>query len=396
MSIWDTVEAVAKKRGKKHAIGEAREGGTVFWGYEKLMSDAHAAAVFMNERANKKYTVTLSGLGAYGTAVFIIAASRLGYSVSVTYKGEEGVLIEDPNAGKVSFVSRDETGPILTGILALFSLPSLPPKETESYITFISDSGETVTYSESAALLSAEAFAEGCALSGTDILMHLISENTPEGLFCGILAPIVKGATTVRCDDPRDLLRRMKLVSPTKLFCQTKIAGALLLKLLRIKRLPRRALESPGGNDALKKLSDPTLVLCRRLMQPRITYALGGRLRSIITLSSLSPRQSRAFLSFGIFAVGVYSEKGLAPALFHYGGDRAEVWRLPSGSRADVCRVQRNGVGRILLFSPAIREGESADSTYVPLEKHSDSAETALVSRMSGFILRDGSVFEVK
>jgi hypothetical protein len=396
MSIWDAVENIARKRGKKHAIGEVCDGETVFWSYEKLMLDAHAASVFLNERSHETDTVTISGLGAYGTAVFMIAASRLGYSVSVADKDKEGIFIESTSSCQASFVSKDELQPILAGILSLFSLPDLPPKSGESYITFLSDVGDAVTYSESAAMLSAEAFAEGCALSGADRLLNLISENTPEGLFCGILSPIVKGASSVKCDDPRDLLRRMKLVSPTKLFCPPKIAGALLLKLLRIKRLPRRALDPPQGNDTLKKLSDPTLMLCRRLMQPRITYALGGHLRSVITPPPLSPRRSRAFLSFGIFAVGVYSEKGLVSSMFHYGGDRAEVWRLPSGSRADVCRVQRNGVGQILLFSPAIREGDHTDSTYVPLEKHFDSVETALVSRMSGFILRDGSVFEVR
>lgn len=393
MSIWEAAEARSKKRGRKNAVGETREGGTVFWSYEKLISDSFAAAAFLMERTDEKASVTLSGLGAYYTAVFIIAASRLGYSLSIAESGTRGIFVDSRQA---EFVAEEEIRPVLTGILAPVSLPSLPPKAGESFITFLSDDGQDITYSESAALLAAEAFAEGCAMSHKDRLMYLISETTPEGIFCGILAPIIKGATSVKCNDPRNMLRHMKLISPTKLFCPTRIAWALLLKLLRIKKLPDRALKLPRGGDTLKNLYDPTLVLCRRLTQPRITYALGGRLRSVITDSALSPRRCRAFLAFGIFAIGVYSEKGLVSALFHYGGDRAEVWRLPSGSRADICHVQRNGVGRVLLFSPAIREGESTDSTYVPLEKHFDSSDTALVSRMNGFILRDGSVFEVK
>lgn len=395
MSIWEAAQASAGKRGNKYAIGETREGGTVFWSYEKLLSDSRAASVFLNEKANGKASVSLSGLKAYNTAVFIIAASRLGYSVSVTDGNDKGLFIEDTDSKKVLFVSEEEISPILTGILALFPTPALPTESCESFITFRTES-EEITYSESAALLAAEAFAEGCALSRSDRLMYLISENTPEGLFCGILAPIIKGASSIKCDDPRNLIRQTKLCSPTKLFCPAKTAGALLLKLLRIKRLARRYLEPSCGKNTLKALSDPTLILFRRFMQPRITYALGGRLRSIITTSVLSPRRSRAFLAFGIFTVGVYSEKGLVSALFHYGGDKAEVWRLPSGSRADVCHVQNNGVGQILLFSSAIREGKSVSATYIPLEKHFDSADTALVTLKRGFLLRDGSVFEVK
>ena len=389
MTIWNTVQVNAKKRANKQAIGEARSGGAVFWSYEKLLADSIAAAVFLSESSNGSIPLTISGLGTYNTAVFIIAASRLGYSLIIKKDAPKGFFIGD------SFVAEAEIRPRLTGILSRGEPFSLPQSSGEALFTFPVEDN-LVTYSESSALFSAEAFSEGCALSSCDRLMYLVAENSPEGLFCCIIAPLIKGATSVKCDEPRDLLRHLKLVSPTKLFCSAKIAGALLLKLLSIKKLPRRALEDSHNSDTFKNLSDPTWVIVRRLMQPRITYILGGKLKTIITSKPMSPGRSRAFFAFGIFTIGAYSENGLVSALFHYGGDKPEVWRLPSGCRADVCHVQSNGIGQILLFSPAVREGNDCGATYIPLEKHFDEDDTALVSRLSGFILRDGSVFVTK
>jgi hypothetical protein len=103
----------------------------------------------------------------------------------------------------------------------------------------------------------------------------------------------------------------------------------------------------------------------------------------------------RCFFSFGIYALAVGSERGLCPSLFHFGGDGRGVWRLPAFCRADICRAEKGGIGRIIIFSPAIQEGECMDSTYVPLEKHWNGEEIALVTAASGYILKDGSVFKV-
>ena len=149
-------------------------------------------------------------------------------------------------------------------------------------------------------------------------------------------------------------------------------------------------------DSSLKLLTDPTWVAIRRLIRPKILYALGGKLKAVIVLGELSPQKTRAFFSFGIFAITVLSEKGLCPALFHYGGDKRNVWRLPRNSLADICRAEKGGIGKIIISCPAIREGECLDSTYTPLEKRSDGERSSLVTTLSGYILKDGSVFITK
>ena len=198
------------------------------------------------------------------------------------------------------------------------------------------------------------------------------------------------------CSDPRNMLKCMKLTSPTRLFCGELHARALLLKLLRIKKIKLREISKAESESSLKLLTDPTWVMIRRFIRPKIIYALGGKLKTVAVLGELSPRRTRAFFSFGIFVISVRAEKGLCPALFHYGSDKRGVWRLPRDSFADICRAEKGGVGKIIISGPAIREGESLDSTYLPLKKHFDGEKTSLVTTLSGYILKDGSVFEVK
>lgn len=385
MSIWNEAENISKNNKSRDVIGEAAGDRVVFRSRERLMRDSLAAAVLLGK--SKAELVSAAGIGAYYTAVLTLACSRVGMRLSLfDNSGAWGIMVGE------DFISYEELPSVLEGILSSPNPLEPPPPRGEMLIAL----SDGATYSEEAAILSARAFAEGIALFKSDKLMFLPHESTPEGLFGGILAPLINGATSVKCSDARNMLKCMKLTSPTKLFCGQIEARALLLKLLRIKKLKLREVNKAESESSLKLLTAPTLVAIRRLIRPKILYTLGGKLKSVTVLGELSPRRMRAFFSFGILAVSVRTEKGLCPALFHYGGDKKGVWHLPRGSRADVCRVKKGGIGKIIISSPALREGESLDCTYVPLEKHFDGEKTSLVTTLSGYILKDGGVFEVK
>ena len=385
MSIWNEIEKASKRNPKRHAIGESRGNGVVFRSYEKLRIDALGASVLLFEKGESRITST--ELDAYHTAVLTLACSRAGAHLvfSESNDGGKGVLVGD------EFISEDELDARLSGIISS-PIPDIPSNSESAFFTLRDGS----TYSESAAILSAKSFANGCPLVRTDSLAYLSHPDTAEGLFCGIIAPLIKGATSVRCTDARNMLKCMKMTSPTRLLCGETHAGALLLKLSRIKKLRLKEITRKRNDRSLKLLTDPAWVAIRRLIRPRLLYALGGKLKTVAVLGELSPRRTRAFFSCGIFTVSIRAEKGLCPSLFHYGGDGQGVWRLPEGSLADVCRTEKGGIGRIIISSPAIREGESLDSTYLPLEKRFDGEKVSLVSSLSGYILRDGSVFVVK
>lgn len=385
MLIWNEAENISKKNKNRHAIGEAAEDRVVFRSRERLMTDSLAAAVLLDK--SKAPFVSAVGIGAYYTAVLTLACSRVGIHLFLSdSSGARGITMG------ADFISYEELPSALEGILSSQSLPDPSPPRSEMLITF----SDGTTYSEEAAILSARAFAEGITLFKPDKLMFLPHESSPEGLFGGILAPLIKGATSVKCSDARNMLKCMKMTSPTKLFCGHIEARALLLKLLHIKKLRLREINKTESESSLRLLTAPTLVAIRRLIRPKILYALGGKLKSVTVLGELSPRRTRAFFSFGILAVSVRTEKGLCPALFHYGGDKKGVWHLPGGSRADVCHIKKGGIGKIIISSPALREGESLDCTYIPLEKHFDGEKESLVTTHSGYILKDGSVFAVK
>ena len=222
-----------------------------------------------------------------------------------------------------------------------------------------------------------------------DCLTYTHSVQAPEGLFCGLVAPLLSGGASVECPSTKNLMKCLKLSSPTKLFCSSNTASALLLKLLHIKRLPQKALAT---SIFPVRSADPSYLLLKRLSYPRVLYSLGGRLRSVITTEPMSDISSRAFFSFGIFAISMMSEKGLVPSMFHYTGDPSAVWRLPLGARADLCFVRSGGVGRVIIHSPSVREGAFISDTYLPLQKRSSSS---MVTSLSGFVLKNGNIFVV-
>lgn len=384
MSIWSEIEKISNKNKSRHAIGETSGESSIFRSYSRLINDSLAAAVLIDKLGGTE--IKAANLSAYYTAVLTLACSRLGAHLTFSDSQAGGIWLGD------DFISDTELPTVLEGILSFPALPSLPPPKSEMLITFQGG----VTYSEASALFSARAFSDGTALLSSDKLMFLPCANTPEGLFCGILSPLIKGATSIKCSDARNMLKSMKLTSPTQLFCGQIEARALLLRLLRIKKLHLHEINKSESDSDLRLMTDPTLIAVRRLIRPKILYALGGKLKAVTVLGELSQRRTRAFFSFGILATSVHTEKGLCPALFHYGGDKRGVWRLPRDCRADICHAEKGGIGKILIFSPALREGESIDSTYVPLEKHFDGDNSALVTTLSGYILKDGSVFAVK
>jgi hypothetical protein len=117
---------------------------------------------------------------------------------------------------------------------------------------------------------------------------------------------------------------------------------------------------------------------------------LGGKLRTVISTDEISPLSARVFFSFGIYSITVRSVKGLTPTLFHYGEDPRGVWKLPVGSSADMCNVQRGGVGSLVIKAPHVRKGIPIPNTYLPGEMPDGSS---LVTPLYGFVMKNGRVF---
>ncbi len=387
-SIFDGIERHLKKRKKHNAIGETCGTGFVFYTYERLINDAIGAAILLSELAEPSDPVTV-GTSAYDTAVITIAASVLSRSViisdsddSLTFKG---IVITDKNTYSPRFISPSELRTLIAGVLSRRN-PSLPSFERgNAKITFRSK-GQSDTYSERAAILSATAFNVGCTLTAKEKMMSLFSPHTPEGFFCGILAPLIAGAYTAVCADARSTVRYMRSLSPTKLFCPSDVAGAILLKLLRIKKKIPRTSYTPSPLDA-------TRLWINRLSHPRISYLLGGRLRALIVAGEIPKASVSALFSLGIYSVMMRSVRGMSPALFRYAGDRAGKWSLPLGTNADMRNVQKGGIGNLVLSSEGVRMGEPVGNTYTENEKLS---ENSLITPLKCFITKNGGVFLTK
>lgn len=392
-SIWERVYGHLKARGKRRAVGEFCREGFVFHSYENLIGDALALSQYFVESSEPSSPITVS-LGAYGKAISMLACSILGRRMIVEDMEARGIrLCGELPRGEI-FVSEEELKAAIVGILSRKT--DISPIARGGCFEIVFRSGiDEVCYSESAAIHSALAFSTASALAADDCLAFICHTGSPEALFCGLLSPLLLGGASAECALPRNLIRCLKFASPTKLLCPTPVANALVLKLLRINgRKERSAFPSVQSKKPLDKppVPDPSYLLLKRLTHPRVAFALGGRLRSVITTGPLSPISAGAFFSFGIYTLSMLSESGLVPALFHYSDEASGVFRLPLGARADLCNVQKGGVGKLIIESPSVRNGIFFPDTYLPLQKR---AESAMVTKFRGFVLKNGSVFVV-
>ena len=387
--IWDAVygRVKAKNLGARSAVGETSDCGFIFHSYDRLLSDAIGLAIVLSDITDPSDPITV-GAGAIDTALVVLAASLVSRSVIISDRSDSltfgGVIITDKRTHFPRFISPEELRPLIAG--ALSGNPSISPhsdgKEIE--ITFRSGGG-SVSYSEGSALLAALAFKSGASLTPRDRLMSLILPTTEGGFLCGVLAPLLTGASTAVCADAKSTIRYMRSLSPSKLFCPGEVANALLLKLLRIKkRYPRVSSKSPSLSF------QPSLAWFNRLFHPRIAFLLGGRLKTVISTDQLSPISSRALFSFGIYSISTRSVKGLTPALFHYGEDPRGVWKLPLGAEAELCNVRKGGVGSIVISAPYVRLGSVIRNTYLANEKPDGSS---IVTPFLGFIFKNGNIF---
>ena len=387
-SLFDAIERHLKNRKKHNAIGETCGIGFVFYTYERLINDAMGAAILMSELAEPSDPITV-GASAYDTAVMILAASVLSRSIIISDPGESltfnGIVITNKNTYSPRFISPSELRTLIAGVLSR-GTPALPTCERGNAEISFRAGGQSDTYSERAALLSAAAFNAGCAIAKNDRLISLFTPSSPEGLFCGILAPLIAGSSSAVCADARSTVRYMRSLSPTKLFCPTEVAGAILLKILRIKKKFPRTSYSHSPLDT-------TRLWINRLSHPRISYLLGGRLRALIVAGEIPEGSANALFSFGIYSIMMRSVRGLSPALFRYAGDRIGKWSLPLGADADMRNVQKGGVGNLVLSSEGVRMGESVGHTYAENEKLS---KTSLITPLKCFIMKNGGVFLVK
>ena len=355
--------------------------------FSQLQDIPFEVALVLSDLTDPADPITV-GASAFDTATVILAASLISRSVIISDLSDEmtfnGLIITDKNTYSPKFISPEELRAMISGELS-GSYASPPPcGKEEIEITFRSKGG-SVTYSESSAILSALAFKTGCGLKKGDRLMSLVPPSTESGFLSGALAPLLCSATTAVCINAKSTVRYMRSISPTKLFCPREVANALLLKLLRIKKLHPRPQRSAPSLPI-----EPMLLWLGRLSHPRISYLLGGKLKTIISTEEISTLAARAFFSFGIYSITVHSVRGLTPTLFHYGEDPRGVWKLPVGSSADMCNVQKGGVGSLVIKAPHVRKGSPIPNTYVPGEMPDNSS---LVTSLCGFVMKNGKVF---
>ena len=385
--IWDAVYRHAKNKGGLY-LPDGKD--YTFYSYEQIISDAIGASIVLEELTDPSDPVTV-GAGIYDIITVILACSLISRHVIISDERDEmtfgGLVITDKNTHFPKFISPEELRVLISGAVSGNDDIKVPDSKAPIDISFRS-SGLSITYGEQAALLAAIAFQTGCALSRKDNLLSLFSPSSENGFICGILAPLITGASVAAGERAEIVIRYMKSLSPTKLLCSRTVASALILKLLRIKKLHPRP-----DRKRISLSIDPSFIWLNRLYHPRISYLLGGKLKTVITLGELSPVSAKAFFSFGIYSISMHSISGLTPSLFHYGEDRRGEWKLPVGACADICNTQKGGTGTIVISAPHVRKGDCSPNTYIPYEKPSS---TSLVTPLCGFVTKKGGVFVIE
>ena len=390
LNIWEAVQTAATAN-ETRQICHARVGELQKRSYGELVEDGRRAAAFISESSSDSSPVCIC-LGGYLAAALVLACSYLGRDITVCAEKAAGISFNGED-GRV-FISADRLLPIISGTDPLRAPARNVPDHHGILITFRSATGFERSYSEASALLAAFAFADVTGLSRMDRFMTCLPCDDPRGLFCGLLAPIAVGSHLFFCDREEELMSCLGLCSPTKLFCSELLSSALLLRLEKIRKKTAR-------NDKLSlrgvNFLTPERLLLRRLVNPRITLALGGRLRTLITSGGLSDRQTISLFSMGVFSIMIMSLDGLSPALFRTACDKKGVWHLPKGCISDLFGVGKGGMGRLALSSPFQREGKAVPFSLIAGEKRSEpqASDEFIMTDLFGFVLRDGSVFTV-
>lgn len=379
-SVSDRLHSLGKELLGRSAIGESLDGSSVItFSYQRLISDADAAAILISELSQKGSPISLHGGSSYDSAVIFLACSSLKRRLIISDGLEDVMLLTDPQGEPIS-IDLNELRALISGVLAR-GVPAAPRADGEEMKIVFYDSlrGERC-FSESAAVLSASELAASCRLSAKDTLLFTLPLHSPEGFFGGVLAPLLCGACTVCCPSERSVIRDLKLTRSTVILCSPRLTLAIKKKLSNLCRLPIHVFSKKSalnGGATLIKYFCAAEIACRRLLMARVRVSVGGRLRALVSLSEISDDSARALMFFGIECVMVLSTSACIPAAFRYGDDRRRVWTPPRDTVADICDVQRGGIGRITISSPRLCEG-SRDGTAV----------TELV----GFITKNGEI----
>ena len=382
-SLSKRIRTVSLRYGEKKAIGEEVYSGMVFFSYKKLISDAEGAAVLISELSERGSAITLYPSGGYDSATILIASSILGRSLIIS-SGSIGQVELTDRSGETVRIDLDRFRALTAGVLARPSPPLPLTDGGEMKLIFKSEESERC-FSESAVISSSLAFSDIRHLSHRDTLISTLPESTPEGIFGGILAPLLCAATSVCCCDVRSVIRAMKLSQPTVIFCQSIVAKAIRKKLLGLCSLPLHLSESAHIEakplSPLKKCFGAAERALRRLLMIRIRSILGGRVRSIISLGDLPDDCIGSLAFFGIECIMILSTPRCIPAAFKYEGLRSHVWSLPFDTLADLQGVCPGGIGQITLSSPRTCE------EYLP---HGNG------DKLRGFITKNGSIFVLR
>ena len=436
---------------RKGTIGEGFGEGVLICSRGKLYDECRALARYIKARlCGKAPSILLCDGGMYDTATVAVTASLLSCTLTLsrdipTERIECSVTIAPhPPVWQSDelFISTDELQAIILGELAEEHIRNLERIEAEKNIPVFewgaslesqgfgacvkddksaecdAETSPNATlfelvllsnpagkdferYSEAAVISAAREYRVAEGLFPFDTCFSTLHSCTKEGFFGGILAPMMTSKRIFHASPSPCLFEQMRLSSPTKLLCEPSLAAEIAYSMQRLKETPRAWRKGRGSNPLrlkLDRLFPRTRAAIRRLRLVFIHYPFGGRLSGICTvgdsLSTLPDSTVDTLLGFGIVATSLMSVKNCLLTGFRRASDPADLWRLARGLRADMCDVEKNGVGRLTFGGNLVSDAPTNGHTLTAGELRLEFPEKRLlVTELCGFPSRNGTFF---
>lgn len=334
--------------------------GEIFYSRARLYSEGVAFARYLKRKTKReKPRVLLTDAGVYEVSLLLVSCALLGCELWLVVGNTDSVPECDAVVGRryredfssARFISSGEIPSILLGE----SLIEPPENERlcgEIEICFLSENG-FVKYTEREAILIAREYARAMGLVPFDAVITTLSPLSREGFFGGILAPFLHAKRWVCVDEGSDLFDEMRLLSPTKLFCDGGVFLRFADEVERVSKLPSAWKKGQGSHPVrrkLDKLFPRTRAALRFWRLLSLHSHFGGRLSGACVLGEADKEQSARLLDFGVLTSSVISIPLHAIVGHRRAYDKEGFYRLPRYLSADMTDVIPRGYGCLTFF----------------------------------------------
>lgn len=377
-NLRELVLAAAGAYAKRTAVTEKKKGEVCSYSYARLGEDVFALQAALEARGLGKGRVLIAGPNCYEFAVAVLAcAAGKGCAVPVanTLTAEEFAPLAartqaEAVIGSAAFLKVAKAAAPALPAFAFSGLAKLiaegrelqkkkknpagrmPGQNSVAAIFFTPGSGHGVQLTQRNLCFTAAAVCRMIEIRQKDVFLSVLPLHHVYEITCGLLVPLMQGATIVFSSGLRNLSHEMQEFRPTVFNCVPYIAETMFKKV-------EASIRKCGQERYVRNMvritnaipSQTASFAAKRRAFSFVHKSFGGRLRLILTFGGPADAAVlRGFRNYGILALQSYSLVECAPvaAIHRDRFYRAGASGLPlPGTVLDIYDMNSEGLGEI-------------------------------------------------